>query len=343
LSDGDVVSVLVTTANGTNLFTSTANIISTPENDICVNAEVLDLTNNSTTSTTICANASTLSSTCTPTTNTDAWYTFTPFASEEATITVFPTGDTPINDPVIELYSGDCNNLTYIDCADNNGSGSGEFLMQNVATATDYFIRVSGAEDGEFFILVDSRVLLPVELIDFSGKVTADGNLLTWRTASEQNNKGFEVERSEDGKAFKTIGFVKGAGTTLEEQQYAFLDESPTSAVSYYRLKQLDHKGSDNSGEAHFEYSEIITIRNYATKDETQLLVFPNPTTNHLHIQLSDASIVQQISLYNAQGQQVSVFDTHTEPLSITNLATGVYFLVVQTDTGTYRQVVVKE
>ncbi|MEM1328805.1 MAG: FG-GAP repeat protein [Bacteroidota bacterium] len=183
LSDGDVVSVLVTTSNGTNLFTSTASIISTPENDICANAQVLDLANNSTTSTTVCANASTLSSTCTPTTNTDAWYTFTPFASEESTITVFPTGDTPIDDPVIELYSGDCNNLTYIDCADDNGSGSGEFLMQNVETETDYFIRVSGAADGEFFILVDSRVLLPVELIDFSGKAIASGNLLTWHTA----------------------------------------------------------------------------------------------------------------------------------------------------------------
>ena len=91
-------------------------------------------------------------------------------------------------------------------------------------------------------------VALPVELLSFEGKNTEGGNLLTWATANEVNNKGFDVERSTGNGDWETLGFVKGnnKGST-----YLFLDDKPTArfqtspsvrlpSVSYYRLRQID-------------------------------------------------------------------------------------------------------
>ncbi len=83
---------------------------------------------------------------------------------------------------------------------------------------------------------------LPVNLISFNGAYANENVNLTWVTASEQNNRGFHIERSVNGADFETVGFVSGNGTTNKRIEYTFTDAKPL-AVAYYRLRQEDFNG----------------------------------------------------------------------------------------------------
>ncbi len=82
----------------------------------------------------------------------------------------------------------------------------------------------------------------------------AMGNMLTWSTQSEINNKAFIIEKSEDGETYKGIGKVKGNGTTSSAKDYRFLDVSASKGVAYYRLKQINIDRT-------FNYTDAISIR----------------------------------------------------------------------------------
>ena len=89
----------------------------------------------------------------------------------------------------------------------------------------NFFEAIIGNGAGRL-VFFESDILVPVEFTFFKGQATKAGNLLTWQTASEVNNEGFHIERSEDAKSWKAIGFVKGNGTTAETQDYSFLDSA---------------------------------------------------------------------------------------------------------------------
>ncbi|MEM0994660.1 MAG: hypothetical protein AAGI49_16620 [Bacteroidota bacterium] len=83
---------------------------------------------------------------------------------------------------------------------------------------------------------------LPVELIYFDAKALEDYTLLTWETVSEQNNDFFAIERSYDAINFESIGKVQGAGTSIEAEQYEFVNRTVDVSQEevYYRLQQVD-------------------------------------------------------------------------------------------------------
>ena len=86
---------------------------------------------------------------------------------------------------------------------------------------------------------------LPVALVAFTAEPTARlGVALRWATAAEKNNAYFEVERSADGRAFRAVGRVAGAGTTSARTSYELVDEQPLPGTSYYRLRQTDQDGT---------------------------------------------------------------------------------------------------
>jgi bifunctional ADP-heptose synthase (sugar kinase/adenylyltransferase) len=91
---------------------------------------------------------------------------------------------------------------------------------------------------------VGSNGTLPVSWISFTANANGMDAVLNWATATETNNKGFEVERSLDGSIFKTIGFVEGRINSGSVKNYRFTDnralEMFAGASVYYRLKQVD-------------------------------------------------------------------------------------------------------
>lgn len=121
---------------------------------------------------------------------------------------------------------------------------------------------------------------LPVELIYFNAVLKDKAINLNWSTASEQNNLGFDIQRSNDGRSWETLDFVPGRGTTSETIHYSFEDAQPLRGYNYYRLKQMDFDGQ-------FEYSEVVTVLFDGGKDEL-MKVFPNPSSGLFKVGLSN-------------------------------------------------------
>jgi hypothetical protein len=113
--------------------------------------------------------------------------------------------------------------------------------------------------------------IVPVELQSFDAEVTENKVNLTWSTATETNNSGFEIIRStQNDNAWENIGFVPGFGTTTEVHHYSFIDEALQSGNYQYRLKQIDFDGS-------FEYSNIIEVAVDAPTKFSLEQNYPNP------------------------------------------------------------------
>ncbi len=113
-------------------------------------------------------------------------------------------------------------------------------------------------------------VYTPVELASFTATTNSIEIILSWSTATELNNQGFEIERSEDNVSFNKIGFVPGLGPTTEPKSYNYLDQPASSGTFYYRLKQVDYDGS-------FEYSEVVEVELEELNSYLLEQNYPNP------------------------------------------------------------------
>ena len=168
---------------------------------------------------------------------------------------------------------------------------------------------------------------VPVELTSFTAKTVGQTVELTWKTATETNNRGFEVLKSINGSQFSKIGFVDGNGTTTEMKSYSFVDISVKAGESYgYRIKQVDFDGT-------FEYSKIVNV-NGITPSEFKLdQNYPNPFNPTTNISFS-LPIKSQVTLdvYNMIGQKVMTLmqgeveaGQQTVQLNGSSMASGVY------------------
>ncbi len=116
-------------------------------------------------------------------------------------------------------------------------------------------------------------VVLPIELLSFTGTAGNEGNFLQWRTSAEINSNYFEIEKSTDGRSFKTAGKVKAGGNSTTPHNYSFTDFSPSGGEAYYRLKQIDLSGN-------FSYSNTISI---TQSPSHQISIYPNPANAEIH------------------------------------------------------------
>lgn len=127
---------------------------------------------------------------------------------------------------------------------------------------------------------------LPVSLSGFSGVKRNGASLLFWTTSYENNNSGFEVQRSINGREFATIGFVRSksnGNNSSAELHYTFTDNRPVSGNNFYRLKQNDFDG-------HSTLSEVINL-NHDKKSAVIIgSVFPVPATNQISVRVEAQS-----------------------------------------------------
>ncbi len=99
---------------------------------------------------------------------------------------------------------------------------------------------------GDFALASDNGFanVLPIELLEFNATAKANSVFTEWITATEVNNDYFTLERSKDGHTFSSLKIIDGAGNSSEALSYSFIDKSPLSGTSYYRLRQTDFDGA---------------------------------------------------------------------------------------------------
>lgn len=172
--------------------------------------------------------------------------------------------------------------------------------------------------------------IIPVELTSF----TATGNFgsvdLQWITATEKNNQGFEVQRS-NGEEFETIAFVEGFGTTTETQVYTYSDKSVEVGDYTYRLKQIDFDGT-------FTYSSEVEVDVPAPSVFALDQNYPNPfnPSTKINFQLKVDSKVS-LKIFDVLGQEVAtlvntnlVAGGHSINFNASALNSGVYLYRIE-------------
>ncbi len=209
------------------------------------------------------------------------WYTATPTASGNLTIATCGSSF----DTYLRVFSGgDCSAFANCVASDDDGCMSQSTVTFAATAGTTYYILLGGYNSLTFgtFTITATGVPLPVTKDELSGKVVAGNRaVLSWNTFTEQHNKGFEVQRSADGKTFTPAGFVasKGInGNSKERLTYSFTDPAAIDNAAFYRLQQTDIDGKK-------DYSNIIRL-GIADAAAFNLVATPNPVKDRLHVSI---------------------------------------------------------
>lgn len=194
---------------------------------------------------------------------------------------------------------------------------------------------LAGTRDGKVVSFSGGTVALPVELISFSAYVSNNKVYLTWSTATEINNSGFEVERaallSSPSHEWKKIGFVPGTGTSTEIRSYSFTDENISAGSYSYRLKQLDYNST-------FEYSDVIQIEIGTPIRFSLEQNFPNPFNpiTTVSYSIKEKGMVT-LKVFDILGNEVSTLVNEEEEagnynlkFNASSLSSGIYFYTLK-------------
>ena len=203
----------------------------------------------------------------------------------------------------------------------------------NGSDAFDPSIEWDGYETDTFGGLGDPTPL-PVELTSFSATTIGSTVKLSWRTETEINNYGFEVERyalSAERQAWEKIGFVNGNGNSNSPKSYSFTDNGVLSGKYNYRLKQIDNDGQ-------FEYSKTIEVDFGSPKKFELSQNYPNPfnPVTTIRFNLPEAGNVK-LTLFNILGQEIKTLvnefkesGVHTINFDATELNSGMYIYKIE-------------
>lgn len=168
---------------------------------------------------------------------------------------------------------------------------------------------------------------LPVTLKSFTADKEGTAAQLKWTTTNESNNKGFELQRSADGKKWAAIGFVAtqaSGGKSLSELYYSYRDDAPLAGTNFYRLNQIDRDGKE-------QYSAVQTL-NFDLN--TTVRTYPNPVRSTLSVNglLGDNTL----KLINLYGQVLQTIKTSTPDIRIdlSSVPAGMYSLQIIDGTG---------
>jgi photosystem II stability/assembly factor-like uncharacterized protein len=172
---------------------------------------------------------------------------------------------------------------------------------------------------------------LPVELNSFNASVEGKNVNLNWSTATEINNRGFEVQRKGSAGEFVSVGFVKGHGTTQEKHEYTFTDKNLESGSYFYRLKQIDMNGV-------FEFSKIVEVEIRVPNKFELSQNYPNPfnPTTKISYEIAKETVVS-LKVYDIIGNEIATLVNDTKPagayeviFDASNLSNGVYLYKIQ-------------
>ncbi|MDR3666504.1 MAG: T9SS type A sorting domain-containing protein, partial [Ignavibacteriaceae bacterium] len=180
--------------------------------------------------------------------------------------------------------------------------------------------------------------VLPVELSAFTVSVKTNSIVINWKTATELNNFGFEVERADYNNNsaatdWESLAFIKGAGSSNSTKEYDYSDIKTNGNGKFlYRLKQIDNNGK-------VKYSNVIEISvHFGPQTYSLENNFPNPFNPSTVIKYSlpfDSNV--KLTIYNTLGMTVKELFTEVQPagtheynFNANGLSSGVYLYTIQ-------------
>jgi hypothetical protein len=197
--------------------------------------------------------------------------------------------------------------------------------------STSFYVEFQGwQEANKPYLTVTYSYVIPVELTSFTASANYGEVNLHWITATETNNQGFEVQRS-NGSEFQTIAFIEGAGTTTESNIYTYSDKSVEVGKYSYRLKQVDFDGT-------FEYSNVVDVDVPAPAEFALDQNYPNPfnPSTTIAFRLAVDSKVS-LKVFDILGQEVAtllnsnfVAGGHSVTFDASALNSGVYLYRIE-------------
>lgn len=264
------------------------------------------------------------------------------FTRSGNTITLFIDSDTAFGENVVaeatyptSQYTG-IQNGTYLSAGANYGNGLTYYrftVTLTISSAIDnsnIAIQIGNRnQSGTVYALSGFTIplgtsQLPVSLTVFSTRIDNLSVSISWQTVSETNNAFFEIERSADVKVWETLARIDGKGTTNQQQNYTYLDQTPRKGINYYRLKQVDTDGT-------FAYSRV---RDAVIERNPDANVYPNPVSDLLRISgISEATEVNIMDLLgNTKFQKTIQRDSD---IDLKGFSEGVYLVRITDETAT--------
>ncbi len=180
------------------------------------------------------------------------------------------------------------------------------------------------------FVWTDFAVVLPTIYKSLTVSKKSNAHRIEWITTSELNCKFFNIQRSNDGSVFETIGTLNSKGidgNSSENLTYFFSDDKPFIGHNYYRLEQVDLDGN-------LSYSDVMDI--VWSSDQSVVSIYPNPTKNVLHIDVTSNKISKtKVQVVDMNGRIIKSQTNNTHKgsnyltLDLTDVAIGVYGLEI--------------
>jgi hypothetical protein len=235
------------------------------------------------------------------------------------------SGTATLTNAVIKLTTGFSptigNSIVVLNATTLNGTFA-------TVDAPGWFVNYNSPSAGK--ITLSFGGLLPLSLLQFTGTLQNNNALLQWLTANETGVRQFEVQRSNDGQIFTTIGTVAAGGSL-----YSFTDANTFSSrtVAFYRLKSIDVDGK-------FTYSNIIKLSKQASAAFT---VYPNPVSDVLTI--SGLKQNGTIRLFSAEGKllQQQIINVQSVTMNMNGYTKGVYVVQYQQASEVVTQKIIKQ
>ncbi len=214
---------------------------------------------------------------------------------------------------------------TSISFGDLNGDGYLDLAVGTARTPVVVFINQSS---------------VPVELTSFTANVNDNDVELTWSTATETNNQGFEIQRKKSGdrsqqSEWENVGFISGFGTSTEKHFYSFTDEDLDEGKYFYRLKQIDFDGEGS-------YSDVVEVEVISRMGFSLEQNYPNPFNPSTIIRYSIPSVIASVEkqsqlvtlkVFDVLGNEIATLVNEEKPVgkyevefNASDLPSGVYF-----------------
>jgi hypothetical protein len=235
---------------------------------------------------------------------------------------------------------GSNNNTFFIITCTQHGPAGDVTDYSNFFYATPLLSTLGTYANSDQWVQTVALIALPANILSFSGYGSGSSNILNWKTSSEQNSRGFEVQRSLDGVNYVAIGFVNSqavGGNSTSQLDYGFTDYNIAGEKHYYRLRLIS---MDNKS----WFSNIVIIRDYRPSTLKIEGLYPNPATNMVNVLIGSpghdkVTLVLTDMMGKMVTQKITEVQTgsNTIPIDISVLSNGTYIVKMVSSHDFYR------